>query len=373
MTQIADTIGRAARAVEEFHGDYDELAAVMRASWVDGAGAPYLYTAELLADWMRYPGAEQAPAPAIYADGGLVAFAAGLPRQVEIAGATRQILVSTFLTVAPAQKAAGYGIVVWSELMRRAAAAGYDGVINYCADGEAMHRMIETGCRLLELPLVRVKSFSYLVGRVTVARGGSAAVAQRPSADQLTRAAAADRGCGDATQRLWRVWTDAEAGWQLSRIGSVAVGNGDAVLTGSVATVADDARSRYLVVDDVLWAISSGMRRGDGCSLGMLARAAADDGAGYAVLPVTGYADVRPFLAAGMVPSPHTMHAYLTLWSDPPRCDRLSATTSTSSDAQAWPGRWRSSSSQTATERHSPCRWRADSRRCTCARSSRPS
>jgi hypothetical protein len=30
-----------------------------------------------------------------------------------------------------------------------------------------------------------------------------------------------------------------------------------------------------------------------------------------------GYADVRPFLAEGLVPSPHTMHAYLTLWSDP--------------------------------------------------------
>jgi hypothetical protein len=48
----------------------------------------------------------------------------------------------------------------------------------------------------------------------------------------------------------------------------------------------------------------------------LLARAAAD-GAGYAVLPVMGYADVRPFLTAGMVPTPHTMHAYLTLWSDP--------------------------------------------------------
>jgi hypothetical protein len=30
-----------------------------------------------------------------------------------------------------------------------------------------------------------------------------------------------------------------------------------------------------------------------------------------------GYADVRPFVVAGLVPSPHTMHAYLTLWSDP--------------------------------------------------------
>jgi hypothetical protein len=315
MTQIADTIGRAARAVEEFRGDHEELAAVMRGSWVDGAGAPYLYTAELLADWMRYPGTERASAPAIYADGRLVAFAAGLPRQVEIAGTTRQILVSTFLTVAAAQKAAGYGIVVWSELMRRAAAAGYDGVVNYCADGEAMHRMIETGCRLLGLPLVCVKSFAYLVGRVTAGPGGGVGGAQRPSPVQLVDAAAAERGQGDAAARLWRVWSDAEAGWQLSRIGSVAVGDGDAVLTGSVVTVADDARSRYLVVDDVLWGSADDGTRSR-LLAGLLARAAGD-GAGYAVLPVTGYADVRPFLGAGMVPSPHTMHAYLTLWSDP--------------------------------------------------------
>ena len=314
MTQIADTIARAAQTVEEFRGDHDELAAVMRASWVDGAGAPYLYTAELLADWMRYPGAERAPAPAIYLDGGLVAFAAGLPRQVEVGGATRRILVSTFLTVAPAQKAAGYGIVVWSELMRRAAAAGYDGVVNYCADGEAMHRMIETGCRLLELPLVRVKSFSYLVGRVTGGHPGGAADAPPPSAGQLVDAAAADRERGDAA-RLWRVWSDAEAQWQLSRVGSVAVGGDSAVLTGSVVTVADEARSRYLVVDDVLWGGANDEARRRLLD-GLLARAAGD-GAGYAVLPVMGYADVRPFLAAGMVPSPHTMHAYLTLWSDP--------------------------------------------------------
>jgi hypothetical protein len=315
MTQIADTIGRAARAVEEFRGDYAELAAVMRASWVDGAGAPYLYTADLLADWMRYPGTELAPAPAIYSDEGLVAFAAGLPRQVEIAGATRRILISTFLTVAAAQKAAGYGIVVWSELMRRAAAAGYDGVINYCADGEAMHRMIETGSRLLELPLVRVKSLSYLVGRVTARRGDGGGAAQRPSAGQLAHAAAAERGQGDAAARLWRVWSDAEADWQLSRLGSVAVGDRDAVLTGSVVTVADDARSRYLVVDDVLWGSAAHETRQS--LLSDLLAGAAGIGAGYAVLPVAGYADVRPFLAAGMVPSPHTTHAYLTMWSDP--------------------------------------------------------
>jgi hypothetical protein len=203
MTHIADTISRAAQAVEEFRGDHQELAAVMRASWVDGPGAPYLYTADLLADRLRYPGTELAPAPAIYTDEGLVAFAAGLPRTVEVEKAARRILISTLLTVAPPQKAAGYGIVVWSELMRRAAAAGYDGVVNYCADGEAMHRMIETGCRLLKLPLTRVKSFSYLVGRVGAAPAGATS-AHRPSPRDLIQAAAA---VADLDPRRGRVAT----------------------------------------------------------------------------------------------------------------------------------------------------------------------
>ena len=316
MTQIADTIGRAAKAVEDFRGDHEELAAVMRASWVDGPSAPYLYTGDLLADWLRYPGAELAPAPAIYTDEGLVAFAAGLPRTVEVAGATRRILISTLLTVAAAQKAAGYGIVVWSELMRRAAAAGYDGVVNYCADGEAMHRMIETGCRLLNLPLTRVKSFSYLVGRVgrvTAAVTG----ANRPSADRLVAVAATqgERQRGDGAPSLWRSWSLREAEWQLSRLGSVAVGSGDAVLSGSVVTVADAARSRYLVVDDILWGTAGAQARRR--LVDDLLAQASGAGASYAVIPVMGYAEMGPFLAAGMVPSPHTMHAYLSLWSDP--------------------------------------------------------
>ncbi len=317
MTGIVDTIRRAAEDVEDFRGDYEELAAMMRASWTDSAGAPYLYTADLLAGWLDYPGAQTAPTPAIYTDQGLVAFAAGLPRQVEIAGVTRRILISTFLTVAPAQKAAGYGIVVWSELMRRAAAAGYEGVINYCADGEAMHKMIETGCRLLDLPLTRVKSFSYLVGTLAPARQTGENAANRPAASRLVDAAARDanRGDGEDAGQMWRLWGDAEAEWQLSRAGVVTAANGEAVLTGSVATVADDARSRFLVVDDILWG-SAPFETRQSMLADVLAKAAGD-GAGYVVVPLMGYADARPFLAAGLVPSPHTMHAYLTLWSDP--------------------------------------------------------
>ena len=246
-----------------------------------------------------------------------MAFAAGLPRQVEIAGENRRILISTFLTVASAAKAAGYGIVVWSELMRRAAAAGYDGVVNYCADGGAMDRMIETGCRLLDLPLMRVKSFSYLVGTLGPRHGARGGSGERSPARRLVdaAAAAADRGRDDSRARLWRVWSEAEAEWQLSRTGAVAVSDGEAVLTATVATVADADRSRCLVVDDVLWASARAETR-QTLVADLLAQGAGD-GASYVVLPVMGYADIRAFVAAGLHPSPHTMHAYLTLWSDP--------------------------------------------------------
>lgn len=201
--------------------------------------------------------------------------------------------------------------------MRRAAAAGYDGVVNYCADGQAMHRMIETGCRLLDLPLVRVKSFSYLVGTLAPALRADSPSGERVSARRLVESAGGDaeRGHDAHRARLWRVWSDAEADWQLSRAGAIAISDGDAVLTGSVATVADAARSRYLVVDDILWASAGNASRQR--LLAKLLAQAAGDGAGYVVVPVMGYADVRPFLAAGLVPSPHTMHAYLTLWSHP--------------------------------------------------------
>ncbi|MGZ4178315.1 MAG: hypothetical protein ACXVUX_19045, partial [Solirubrobacteraceae bacterium] len=172
-------------------------------------------------------------------------------------------------------------------------------------------------CRLLDLPLTRVKSFAYLVGTLAPGRAAAGGAGESVPAQRLVDAAAADAAHGrdEDGGQLWRNWTTAEAEWQLSRIGSVAVSDGQAVLTGSVVTVADAAHSRYLVVDDVLWGSAPGEAR-QRLLADLLARAA-DNGAGYVVLPMMGYADVRPFLAAGLVPSPHTMHAYLTMWSDP--------------------------------------------------------
>ena len=114
------------------------------------------------ADSFAYPGASRSLAPSIYHGRDLVAFAAGFPRRVTIAGVEHRIVISTYLTVAAGQKAAGYGIVVWSELMRRAAAQGFVGAVNYCVDQGEMDHMIDGCCRLLGLPLTKVASFFYL-------------------------------------------------------------------------------------------------------------------------------------------------------------------------------------------------------------------
>ena len=314
MAGITPALRRASECVEDFRGDYGELAAMMQASWGEGPDPPYLYTAELLADHFRYPGSSFALAPSVYDGAEIVAFVAGYPRRIIAGAAERRILISTFLTVAPAQKASGYGLVVWSDLMRRAADAGFDGVINYCVDGEAMHRMIEASCRLLDLPLVRVRSFSYLVKPLAGPSGREAGTAD-PSAAELMSAARRLTG----RTGLCRQWSEAEAGWQLSRLGAVSIRAGTdsapAILTGNVIAVADAERTPCLVIDDVLWGDLEKRARQE-LALGLIERAARA-GARLAIVPVLGYADLRPFVVAGFVPSPHTIHAYLTLWSGP--------------------------------------------------------
>jgi hypothetical protein len=300
---------------EDFRGDYEQLAAVMRESWTDTPSASYLYTPEFLADCFRYPGATFALTPAVYEGSELIAFAAGLPRQVALDGATRRILIATFVTVASAHKSSGYGTAVWSELVRRSAAAGYDGVVTYCAAGQTMQRIVDRSCQVLELPHVRLKSFSYLVRTMPASADAAPDVGTPPGAHALVEAGSAyGRDPGRDAASLRRVWSESEAEWQLSRLGAVAVTGGGAVLSGTVSVVDDAARTRCLVVGDILWGPLEGAARH--ILLAQLLDRAAGEGASYAVVPLLGYADLRPFLAAGFLPAPDTMHANLTLWSD---------------------------------------------------------
>lgn len=311
MAPVADAIRRAAGSVEDFRGDYEALARMMQASWGESPAASYLYSAELLADCFAYPGAGHALAPSIYDGSELIAFAAGFPRRILIDGTERRVVISTFLTVAPEHKAAGYGIVVWSELMRRAAAAGYDGAINYCVDRGAMDRMVGPACAAIGLPVAKAASFFYLTSPVTAA----ATLPPSPTATvrQLLSAASDLRN----QLGICRLWTEPEAAWQLSRVGTVSVssgGDGAAVMSGYVIPFNDDPPTRCLVIDDILWGSAEAAERVE--LVRRLAAAGAAAGATGAAVPLLGYADMRPFLAAGFVPSPHTLNVHLSLWSE---------------------------------------------------------
>ena len=318
---VASPLRRAADAVEDFRGDYDQLAAMMQASWGESPAASYLYTPELLADSFAYPGASRSLAPSIYHGSELVAFAAGLPRRVAIAGDEQRVVISTYLTVAVRHKEAGYGIVVWSELMRRAAAQGFTGAVNYCVDQGEMDHMIGGCCRLLGLRLRKAASFFYLTRPLDDLPATAADGAESPSADEVVEAA---RGL-DLQLGISRLWTAAEAAWQLARVDAVsarAASEGrPGVLTAYVMAFNSEARTRLLVIDDVLWGGTSGEQR-VGLVKDLLAKGAALGATGAAV-PLIGYADMHPFVAAGFLPSPHTLNAYLVCFSDVAAADAL--------------------------------------------------
>src|ERR1700693_750177 len=134
----------------------------MQASWAENSGQPLLYTSEFLSSCFEYPGMAFSLAPAIYVQSQPVAFVAGFPRHVKFNGHQQKIIVITFLTVLPEYKKKGLGIILWSELVNRARAAGFDGMVNYCVDGEPMNAMIVGSCNRLKLPITRIYSARYI-------------------------------------------------------------------------------------------------------------------------------------------------------------------------------------------------------------------
>jgi hypothetical protein len=284
---------------------------MMAASWAENTTTGFLYTAPFLADLFAYPGASLELAPTMYREAEPVAFVAGFPRRIRFHDRKLHVLVVALLTVSSAYKSAGYGILVWSELVRRARNAGFDGMVNYCVEGEAMERMIEGSCLRLGIPVARIHSAHYL-SRVLLGAGltdvdGMSEV----SADELVAAASTVPG----RVPLARAWSAPEAAWQCSRTGVVSARLGRGVVTGYVMPLANADRTSCLVVEDVLW---DELGADDRTKLAaeLVAKGAAA-GARIAVLADVGYADVSPFVAIKFRPSGRTIHAYLSLWDEP--------------------------------------------------------
>ena len=133
------------RSIEDFRGDFGGIASLMEQSWAENNKQPLLYTKEFLKSCFEYPGASYALAPTLYRDDIPKAFVAGFPRRVRYKGRELNIVLITFLTVASEYKKMGYGVVIWSELVKRVRVAGFDGMVNYCVDGEAIEHHFQIG------------------------------------------------------------------------------------------------------------------------------------------------------------------------------------------------------------------------------------
>lgn len=304
------------RLIEDCRGDFDSIATMMEASWAGSATPPFHYTPEFLASCFEYPGADLSLAPTIYEGGTPVAFVAGFPRRMRLSGRDYTILLVSLLTAAAEHRNRGYGIVIWSELVKRARERGFDGMVNYCVQGEAMDRMIIGSCRRLGLPVARVYSVRYLTRFLQPSRASGAQASRAAPVDAFMRAA---RPIAE-TASLARLWTRAEANWQCTRGGAVVTrqqSDGvDGVLCGYVMPIANVQRTKCLVVDDVLWGGLEGEQQRSLVTR-FVAQGAAE-GARIAVVPRQGYADTAAFAAAGFRPSARVVHTYLTVWSDGP-------------------------------------------------------
>jgi GNAT superfamily N-acetyltransferase len=318
LTEISPAVKTPRLSIENFRGDFTQLASLMQSSWAENSGQALLYTSEFLSSCFEYPEMDFSMAPAIYVESKPVAFVAGFPRHVKFNGRNQKIIVITFLTVLPEYKKRGLGIMVWSELVNHARATGFDGMMNYCVDGEPMNAMIVGSCNRLKLPVARIYSARYMS---TVLRSANHNHVSNDNNQQI-----ADMFLDLAaplvdTQPLVRMWSKPETEWQCVRRSqpiteAFSVGGRSGLLTGYLMSISDKARTKCLLIEDILWGTLTAEERQT--LLQKFLKKAASAGVRLATVPVLSYADMEPFKKARFQGTRRVLHAYLTLWSPGP-------------------------------------------------------
>jgi GNAT superfamily N-acetyltransferase len=315
LTEISSTVKAPRLSIENFRGDFTQLASLMQSSWAENSGQALLYTSEFLASCFEYPGADFSMAPSIYLQSKPVAFVAGFPRRVKFNGLVQKIIVITFLTVLPEHKKKGLGIILWSELVTRARAAGFDGMVNYCVDGESMNAMIVGSCNRLKLPIARIYSARYMSAVLRSDEASHALTDTNPQAVGMFLDLAAPLA---DIQPLARIWTKPEVEWQCVHRSqpiteTLAVGGRAGLLTGYIMSISDKQHTRCLLIEDILWGTLTTEERQT--LLKQFLNKAAHAGVRLATVPVLGYAQMEPFKKARFQSTRRVLHAYLTLWS----------------------------------------------------------
>jgi Acetyltransferase (GNAT) family len=306
-------------AIEDFRRDYPGVARLINASWAENAQQPLLYTPEFLASWFDQPGLSAFLAPTLYEHAKPVAFVAGFPRQLRYRGRTLRVIVSAFLSVSSEHKKNGYGVILWSELVNRIRSAGFDGMINYCVEGEPMNAIIVGCCQRLKLPTERIFSIPYQMRLLPPKRvEPSPEEPVNDKAIQMFLEAAAPLA---NEVPLARVWTEPEAAWQCRRYGAVVArkisGARLGLVTGYIMEIANPQRTKCLLVEDLLWGTLNPGERND--LLRQLLDQAAAAGAQLAIAPTLNYADMAPLAAARFRSSPRLLHVYLSVFNGQPK------------------------------------------------------
>jgi hypothetical protein len=301
--------------IEDFRGDFAQVAALIQESWEENGKQGLFYTPEFLASCLNYPGSSHVLVPTLYEGDTPRAFVAGFPRTIRYQGRELRVILCTLLSVSSKYKKSGYGVVLWSELVKRAQAAGYDGMVNYCVEGEPMNGMIVGCCRLLKLPTERIFSVHYLM-RLLQPKFVASRAEEQTSTEEFQRIAT--RSGDDAP--LMRMWTAEEIQWELHRHGGVVAshrsGLTEGLLTGYLMQAANPQKTKCLLLEDVLWGTLEGEERVT--LVEKIVARATQAGARVALLPCLGYADVAPFRAARFRSSPRTLHCYLTIFTGEP-------------------------------------------------------
>jgi GNAT superfamily N-acetyltransferase len=314
LSKNLTTVQGTRRSISDFRGDYQSLASVVQRSWAENSQQGLCYSAEFLESFLATPGASISLAPALYENDVLIGFASGFARRIQYHGRLLNVITSSFLSVLPEYKKSGYGVVLWTELVKRARAQGFDGMVNFCVDGEPMNRMIEGCCRRLQLPVERIFSVRYMASVLKPEAFGedlTPSLSNAPN-DFLELAAPLL-----LSQPLSRVWTIEEAEWQCARRADgvsvhTSTGSRRGILAGYILPILDRQRTKCLLVEDILWKELAPEER-----LQLLQRflaQAVSKGAQMASVPNLGYADLLPFKKLRFLPVRRVLHCYLTLF-----------------------------------------------------------
>jgi GNAT superfamily N-acetyltransferase len=295
-------------APEDFRGDFHELAALMKESWAGNTQEPLLYTEEFLQSTIGNQSASFSFCPAVYEQDALIAFGAGMVRNVRYAGTTLHLLLDSFITVSPAARGKGLGAKIWHDLAARARRAGLDGLITFCVQGEHMDRKLMSFAQDDSMATAKVFTVTYLARPVPRSRTPDA---QRADPKTLITKSA------ELETSFRRIWTDPDGAWQChERVGAFGCSlpdtQGKATITAYAMLTGGAKPVRCGLVDDVLWEGTDDAQRSR--MVNLLLDSARGMEVELLLVPVLNYFDPALFVAAGFRKTRRTLNLYLTFW-----------------------------------------------------------